>query len=127
MQAKQATQLTSVDDMLDARFGKVGTPSREAFRQEAKAFCAHAASIKNYANEHDMNPMETESNELKPQERVLSQYGYAESKNCDNCAFCSDNGFDYSRRNCSHPQLKGLEVDIYHVCDLYQPQLSATT
>jgi DNA-binding XRE family transcriptional regulator len=31
--------LTSVDDVMDAKFGKVGTPEREAFRREAYAYC----------------------------------------------------------------------------------------
>jgi DNA-binding XRE family transcriptional regulator len=31
--------LTSVDDIMDARYGKVGTPEREAFRREAHAYC----------------------------------------------------------------------------------------
>jgi hypothetical protein len=31
--------LTSVDDIMDAKFGKVGTPEREAFRREAYAYC----------------------------------------------------------------------------------------
>jgi hypothetical protein len=30
--------LTSVDDVMDAKFGKVGTPEREAFRREAYAY-----------------------------------------------------------------------------------------
>jgi DNA-binding XRE family transcriptional regulator len=30
--------LTSVDDIMDAKFGKVGTPEREAFRREAYAY-----------------------------------------------------------------------------------------
>jgi DNA-binding XRE family transcriptional regulator len=31
--------LTSVDDVMDTKFGKVGTPEREAFRREAYAYC----------------------------------------------------------------------------------------
>jgi DNA-binding XRE family transcriptional regulator len=31
--------LTNVDDLMDARYGKVGTPQREAFRKEAYAYC----------------------------------------------------------------------------------------
>jgi DNA-binding XRE family transcriptional regulator len=31
--------LTSVDDIMDSKFGKVGTPDREAFRKEAYAYC----------------------------------------------------------------------------------------
>ncbi|MDR0574715.1 MAG: helix-turn-helix domain-containing protein [Tannerella sp.] len=31
--------LTSVDDIMDAKYGKVGTPEREAFRREAYAYC----------------------------------------------------------------------------------------
>ena len=32
-------EVFSVDDMLDERFGKVGTPEREKFRKEAYAYC----------------------------------------------------------------------------------------
>ena len=38
MQTKN--ELMSVDQMMDERFGAVGTPEREAFRKEAYAFCA---------------------------------------------------------------------------------------
>ena len=31
--------LTSVDDIMDAKFGKAGTPERELFRREAYAYC----------------------------------------------------------------------------------------
>lgn len=31
--------LISIDDIMDAEFGKVGTPEREAFRKESYAFC----------------------------------------------------------------------------------------
>lgn len=31
--------LISIDSMMDAEFGKVGTPEREAFRKEAYAYC----------------------------------------------------------------------------------------
>lgn len=31
--------LTSVDDVMDAKYGKVGTPEREAFRREAYIYC----------------------------------------------------------------------------------------
>ena len=31
--------LTSVDDIMDNLFGKVGTPEREQFRREAYAYC----------------------------------------------------------------------------------------
>jgi DNA-binding XRE family transcriptional regulator len=31
--------LTSVDDIMDNRYGKVGTPEREQFRREAYAYC----------------------------------------------------------------------------------------
>jgi hypothetical protein len=31
--------LTSVDDIMDNLYGKVGTPEREAFRREAYAYC----------------------------------------------------------------------------------------
>ena len=37
MQANNSL-LTSVDDVMDAKFGKVGTPKREQFRREAYAF-----------------------------------------------------------------------------------------
>lgn len=29
----------SVDAMLDEKYGKVGTPERESFRKEARAYC----------------------------------------------------------------------------------------
>ena len=32
-------KILSVDDMMDQRFGKVGTPEREAFRKEAYNYC----------------------------------------------------------------------------------------
>ncbi|MCL1934318.1 MAG: helix-turn-helix domain-containing protein [Candidatus Azobacteroides sp.] len=32
-------QLTSIDDIMDAKYGKVGTPEREQFRREAYAYC----------------------------------------------------------------------------------------
>lgn len=38
MQAEN--ELISVDQMMDERFGAVGTPERDAFRKEAYAFCA---------------------------------------------------------------------------------------
>lgn len=31
--------LISIDSFMDAEFGKVGTPEREAFRKEAYAYC----------------------------------------------------------------------------------------
>ena len=31
--------LTSIDDVMDAKFGKVGTPERENFRREAYTYC----------------------------------------------------------------------------------------
>jgi DNA-binding XRE family transcriptional regulator len=31
--------LTSIDDMMDKLYGKVGTPEREQFRREAYAYC----------------------------------------------------------------------------------------
>ena len=37
MQGK--SDIMSVDAMMDERFGKVGTPEREAFRKEAYAYC----------------------------------------------------------------------------------------
>ena len=37
MQANNSL-LTSVDDIMDAKFGKVGTPEREQFRREAYAY-----------------------------------------------------------------------------------------
>lgn len=33
------SNLTSVDDIMDAKYGKVGTPEREQFRREAYAYC----------------------------------------------------------------------------------------
>ena len=38
MQAKN--DIVSFDAILDAKYGKLGTPEREAFHQEAYAFCA---------------------------------------------------------------------------------------
>lgn len=38
MQAKN--DISSFDAILDAKYGKLGTPEREAFHQEAYAFCA---------------------------------------------------------------------------------------
>ena len=32
-------QLISIDDIMDAKYGKVGTPEREQFRKEAYAYC----------------------------------------------------------------------------------------
>ncbi|GHT69283.1 transcriptional regulator [Bacteroidia bacterium] len=32
-------QLTSIDDIMDAKYGKEGTPEREAFRREAYTYC----------------------------------------------------------------------------------------
>lgn len=32
-------QITDYDDVLDSKYGKVGTPEREAFRREAYAYC----------------------------------------------------------------------------------------
>ena len=34
-----ANDIMSVDAMMDERYGKVGTPEREAFRKEAYAYC----------------------------------------------------------------------------------------
>jgi DNA-binding XRE family transcriptional regulator len=31
--------LTNIDDVMDTKYGKVGTPEREAFRREAYAYC----------------------------------------------------------------------------------------
>ena len=40
MNTMQANKhLTSVDDMMDNLYGKVGTPEREQFRREAYAYC----------------------------------------------------------------------------------------
>lgn len=38
MQAK-SNELVSIDAMMDANFGKVGTPERESFRNQAEAYC----------------------------------------------------------------------------------------
>ena len=43
--------LYSVDDWLDQRFGRPGTPSRDAFRREARAFCEEKTASKK-ATEH---------------------------------------------------------------------------
>jgi DNA-binding XRE family transcriptional regulator len=32
-------QIADYDDVLDSKYGKVGTPEREAFRREAYAYC----------------------------------------------------------------------------------------
>lgn len=40
MAEKKYTQmLQEIDALMDKRFGKVGTPEREAFRKEAYAYC----------------------------------------------------------------------------------------
>ena len=40
MAEKKYTQmLQEIDTLMDERFGKVGTPEREAFRKEAYAYC----------------------------------------------------------------------------------------
>lgn len=40
MAEKKYTQiLQEIDTLMDERFGKVGTPEREAFRREAYAYC----------------------------------------------------------------------------------------
>ena len=36
---QKRNDIMSVDAMMDERFGKVGTPEREAFRKEAYAYC----------------------------------------------------------------------------------------
>ena len=36
---QKKNDIMSVDAMMDERFGKVGTPEREAFRKEAYAYC----------------------------------------------------------------------------------------
>lgn len=36
---QKKNNIMSVDAMMDERFGKVGTPEREAFRKEAYAYC----------------------------------------------------------------------------------------
>ena len=36
---QKRNDIMSVDTMMDERFGKVGTPEREAFRKEAYAYC----------------------------------------------------------------------------------------
>jgi len=38
MEAKN-NQLTSIDAIMDSKFGKVGTPERDTFRKEAYAYC----------------------------------------------------------------------------------------
>jgi hypothetical protein len=42
MKAKKA-RLTSVDAIMDAKYGKVGTPERKLFREEAQAYCSENA------------------------------------------------------------------------------------
>ncbi len=36
---QKENNIMSVDAMMDERYGKVGTPEREAFRKEAYAYC----------------------------------------------------------------------------------------
>jgi len=36
---KANRKVVSVDEIMDVRFGKVGTPERNLFREEAKSFC----------------------------------------------------------------------------------------
>jgi hypothetical protein len=36
---QQKSDIISVDEMMDERFGKVGSNEREAFRQEAYTYC----------------------------------------------------------------------------------------
>ena len=36
---QERNDIMSVDAMMDERFGKVGTPEREAFRKEAYSYC----------------------------------------------------------------------------------------
>ena len=36
---QERNDIMSVDAMMDERYGKVGTPEREAFRKEAYAYC----------------------------------------------------------------------------------------
>jgi ribosome-binding protein aMBF1 (putative translation factor) len=36
---QERNDIMSVDVMMDERYGKVGTPKREAFRKEAYAYC----------------------------------------------------------------------------------------
>lgn len=40
MQAKSNPDVHSFDDILNAKYGKPGTPEREQFRREAYAYCA---------------------------------------------------------------------------------------
>ena len=39
MQVSSNKNLVSIDAMLNAKYGDVGTPEREAFRREAYAYC----------------------------------------------------------------------------------------
>ncbi len=53
--------LTSIDDLMDAEFGKTGTRQREAFRKEAYDYCVKSNL------EENKRKSETEfSNKTKP-------------------------------------------------------------
>ena len=54
--------LTSIDDLMDAEFGKTGTRQREAFRKEAYDYC-----VKSKIWKENKRKSETEfSNKTKP-------------------------------------------------------------
>lgn len=54
--------LTSIDDLMDAEFGKTGTRQREAFRKEAYDYC-----VKSNLEKETKENQETEfSNKTKP-------------------------------------------------------------
>lgn len=54
--------LASIDDLMDAEFGKIGTRQREAFRKEAYDYC-----MKSRTEKGNQRKSETEfSNKTKP-------------------------------------------------------------
>lgn len=54
--------LASIDDLMDAEFGKIGTRQREAFRKEAYDYC-----VKSNLEKETKENQETEfSNKTKP-------------------------------------------------------------
>lgn len=54
--------LASIDDLMDAEFGKIGTQQREAFRKEAYDYC-----VKSNLEKETKENQETEfSNKTKP-------------------------------------------------------------
>jgi len=56
---KRENEIMNVDAMMDERFGKVGTPEREAFRKEAYAYCVghiiSDASVRRLPSKNSLN------------------------------------------------------------------------